>query len=33
LAAKGVDAETLMARTGISATEAELIQRLHGQAR
>ncbi|MDZ4296761.1 MAG: DUF2802 domain-containing protein [Moraxellaceae bacterium] len=33
LATKGVDAETLMARTGISATEAELIQRLHGQAR
>lgn len=33
LASKGVDAETLMARTGISATEAELITRLHGQAR
>lgn len=33
LASKGVDAETLMARTGISATEAELIARLHGQAR
>lgn len=33
LASKGVDAETLMMRTGISATEAELITRLHGQAR
>ncbi len=33
LASKGVDAETLMARTGISATEADLITRLHGQAR
>ncbi len=33
LAAKGVDSDTLMARTGISATEAELILRLHGAAR
>lgn len=33
LASKGLDAETLMARTGISATEAELITRLHGQVR
>lgn len=33
LASKGVDAATLMVRTGISATEAELITRLHGQAR
>lgn len=31
LAARGLDAETLMARTGISATEAELILRLHGR--
>jgi hypothetical protein len=33
LASKGIDTETLMARTGISATEAELITRLHGQGR